>query len=707
MSSVLSTVQSLDRTAIASVVEQTKAERGLFNTNRQAFNQQLIDGLMALPKEYSLVSIRVDDKGNPTKAPRGKAWEKTEYSCESIASQVGAGSVSGIGIKLGEPSGGIVALDIDGLEAQKLLAEILGDDVLPKTVAFTSGKPGCAQHLFYVPQDKQAGLKTKKEISPNKLTAKAEDLDFRWTGTQSVLPPSAHPETPCYFWIEGCSPDEVAIAELPEKLLNYWLGLINPKRIAKSASKPNKATHSIPYPENKGDFDKMLAVYVDKLTNHPEGGRNTALNDAAYTLAGLFPDKVGIIRAGLTQAAVGCGLDLNEIEATLNSALVAGVEKPISAIVAPSGKPNILTLDASIAAMGETVRLNLMSDLVEVGGVPLDLDMVRRFTMHKFGYTLNTEDAIQCWLGAGQENPYHPVVEYLRGLPASTPTLDLLSLSSKLLGNDSPLAAVMLKKKLIAAVARVMQPGCQDDAMFVLSGAQGLGKTRFIAALASKPWFTNDLTDIHNKDHIQLLKEKWLIEMGEVDGVMSKKEDAILKAFISKDEDTYRQAYKRGNVHAKRSSSIFATTNKTDILQDPTGSRRYWIVEAKQRIDVTHVAGVRDSIWYSALEAYDNGEQWHLTDEEDKERMELAKQFTEVDPWADSIRMDQVTRKRGGGYITAYVTIYEQLQIPMTARNKGTDRRLNNILTQMGFEFKYIKVEGKSVKCWYTEAKSW
>lgn len=162
-------------------------QSGLFHTDRQAFKKQLIAGMKALPESYSLVAIRVDG-GKPTKAPLGNEWQKTEFDREDIAAKIRAGKASGVGIKLGDPSGGIVALDVDGLVAQAALADILGGDSLPNTVSFASGKPGCAQHLFYVPTDKQAGLKSKKEIHPNAMTAKSEDLDFRWTGCQSVLP---------------------------------------------------------------------------------------------------------------------------------------------------------------------------------------------------------------------------------------------------------------------------------------------------------------------------------------------------------------------------------------------------------------------------------------------------------------------------------------------------------------------------------------
>lgn len=685
--------------------EPKTVEAGLFYSDRELFKTQLIAGLMAIPTNYSLVAIRVEH-GKPTKAPKGDAWQKTEFSRNTIANQIRSGKASGFGIKLGEPSGGIVALDVDGFAARKELEAVLGGDILPQTVACSSGKPGRAQYLFMVPPDKQTGLKSTAEKHIN-AEGVSEDLNYRWTGNQSVLAPSAHPDTPCYFWVDGCSPDETEIAEIPVELLAHWLLLLNPTKGAKVAKPQGKTAHNLPSKKNKGDFDRILAAAVAKVANCLEGGRNQALNDAAITLMGLSPDKEGLIRSELTEAAIACGLDLKAIEATLNSAFKAGIEKPIVAYGSSSGsgKKGIADLDADIQALGVSIRLNQMSGKVEVDGKPIDLDMMRRFTTHQVGYALSTEDCIQCWVGAGYENPYHPVVEYLRSLPSNTPAIDLSTLALEFFGDPSPLAAVMVKKKLIAAVARVMQPGCKDNHLLVLMGAQGLRKTSFIEALASQPWFTNDLTDISSKDDVQLLKEKWIIEMGEVDGVMTKKEDSELKAFLSKDEDIYRQAYKRENVSAKRTSSLWASTNKTDILQDPTGSRRYWIIQVNQKIDITQVEAMRDSIWCAALQAYDAGEIWWLTDEEEAEQKEANKQFADVDPWFEVIRAMDIFDKQGGGYITSYFKVYEQLKIVEAGQSKMTQRRIAAVMTQLGYVWKPVKVAGTSTKCWWIGEK--
>jgi predicted P-loop ATPase len=732
---------------------------GLFCTDRQAFNRHLIEGLMALPEAYSLVPINVGDKGEPTKAPKTKGWETKQFDRRDITDGIVKGRFSGVGIKLGEPSGGIVALDVDGLVAKKALADILGEDSLPKTVAFSSGKPGCAQYLFKVPQAKQDGLKPKKEGFANTSTNKKEDLDFRWTGNQSVLPPSAHPETPCYFWVDGCSPDDVEIAELPEKLLNFWLTLINPVKVVTPTTRKDATTyttHSSEHNTLDGTL-KVLGIYpipIEKLLANSnkkrgkgvsEGGRDDAGIAYAKDILGvqdkeflLVPFNGGYYRLNIAQNAAvlfntfcdGCNPPLEDSdrvriwksanskdnspsiqsEGTLIDLGILHL-KQILGIGASSGsdagKKDIRDLDESIRSMGEPVRLNQMTGKVEVGDKPLDLNQLRRFTMNKFGYTLSTEDCAQCWVGAGQENSYHPVVDYIKALPDTTPLLDLSTLASTLWGNDSEIAAIMLKRKLIGAVARVIQPGCKEDSLLVLTGAQGACKSTFIEALASSEWFTSDLSDITNKDHLRLLVENWLLEMGEVDDILSTKSNEAMKKFTASKKDTYRPAYGRENVTAPRSSSLWATTNKTELLNDPTGDRRYWVVEVKQRIDIDRVHAIRDSIWYSAYQAYLAGEQWYLTDEEEAMRQEAAKQFKEVDIWAETIELGVVCLPLPqGGWVTTYQKVLEHLGVHGVAQNRQSKKRVSAVLTSLGFEYKQVKVSGVNNKYWYIGDKT-
>ncbi len=97
------------------------------------------------------------------------------------------------------------------------------------------------------------------------------------------------------------------------------------------------------------------------------------------------------------------------------------------------------------------------------------------------------------------KNHYHPVEEYLESLQQSSISpVNIDNLAERYLGNKNPLSNLLLKKTLIAAVARVFEPGCDVHSILVLySPKQGIGKSRFLRTLAKNPkWFNDTMPKI-------------------------------------------------------------------------------------------------------------------------------------------------------------------------------------------------------------------
>ena len=116
---------------------------------------------------------------------------------------------TGFGLITGELSGYLLAIDCDGPTAHEL-AEHFGG--LLKTLSWTSGKEGRAQYLYLVPPEYREALKnfTRKVLETG---TKGQQLELRYNSMQSVLPPSVHPETQGYIWINSI--ENTPIAELP------------------------------------------------------------------------------------------------------------------------------------------------------------------------------------------------------------------------------------------------------------------------------------------------------------------------------------------------------------------------------------------------------------------------------------------------------------------------------------------------------------
>ena len=226
-----------------------------------------------------------------------------------------------------------------------------------------------------------------------------------------------------------------------------------------------------------------------------------------------------------------------------------------------------------------------------------------------------TRDAVTVVAG---ENGFHPVIDYLEGLPAwdGTERLDTL-LVDTLGAADTPYVRAVTRKTLVAAVARVMKPGIKFDTALILCGGQGIGKSTLVQRLA-RGWFTDGLTltDMRDKTAAEKLRGHWLIEIAELAG-MRKAELEAVKAFLSRTSDDYRPAYGTIVEHHLRQCVFIGTTNASDgFLQDATGNRRFWPVTVRGGGDAPPWDLAEDhitQIWAEALAAYQAGEPLHLT----------------------------------------------------------------------------------------------
>jgi hypothetical protein len=116
-----------------------------------------------------------------------------------------------VGCVLGQVSG-VVRVDVDGVEGEKLLAEWSAGD-LPQTWTFRSSPSG--RGLLY---------KWPREV-PCKSTAMTKPGDHRelrlmGNGSQTILPPSRHASGGLYTWEPGCSPEDIPLAPAPDWLVD-------------------------------------------------------------------------------------------------------------------------------------------------------------------------------------------------------------------------------------------------------------------------------------------------------------------------------------------------------------------------------------------------------------------------------------------------------------------------------------------------------
>lgn len=226
---------------------------------------------------------------------------------------------------------------------------------------------------------------------------------------------------------------------------------------------------------------------------------------------------------------------------------------------------------------------------------------------------------------------FHPVREFLDNLPAwdGVPRVERL-LVDYFGAEDCELTRAMTRKTLVAAIERIMNPGCKFDQMLILQGPQGIGKSTLWKKLAD-PWFSDSIRTMEGKEAYEQLKGIWIGEMGELTATKRSEVEAQ-KAFLSSQEDHYRPAYGRRIEKHKRQCILVGTTNEHEFLKDRTGNRRFWTVKLDTRGSKSVWALDKETveqIWAEAKRLRDRGETLYLPSELDALIAQNQEDFTE------------------------------------------------------------------------------
>ena len=234
------------------------------------------------------------------------------------------------------------------------------------------------------------------------------------------------------------------------------------------------------------------------------------------------------------------------------------------------------------------------------------------------------------------ERSFHPIKKYFESLPEWDGTKRIDTLLIDYLGaEDNPYTRAVMRKTLVAAVARIYEPGIKFDTILVLAGDQGIGKSTFFSRLAGQ-WFSDSLSiaDMRDKTGPEKLQGFWILEISEMNGI--KKVDVeTVKSFASRQDDKYRVAYGTVVESHPRQCIIVGTTNTmTGFLRDVTGNRRFWPVNLEGGTD-RHPWNLTKAevsqIWAEALNLYHSGEELILKGEEASLAMERQQDALEND----------------------------------------------------------------------------
>jgi predicted P-loop ATPase len=345
------------------------------------------------------------------------------------------------------------------------------------------------------------------------------------------------------------------------------------------------------------------------------------------------------------------------------------------------------------------LRYNVRLREIEIDDNPINLDCIRAEIGDKTNVDITGNLLAECLQYEALKNSYDPVASYLMDCVKQLKRYPIESVAFGCFGTRNPLHIEYVKRWLIGCVARVLSPGCKFDEALVLTGKQGCGKSSFFRILANG-YFTDSMTNKLDKDDLALLNRAWICEWSEIDCMSSKVYHGTIKHFLSKQDDHYRLPYGRSTQRLPRRSVIVGTTNRTDFLVDPSGSRRFWVVPTLlDQIPLKELESEREAIWGEAVERYLAGESWQLPEEFWGRQAEDNRNYEQTDPWEDVLE-DYLATQEGADVTPLELFIkLEGMGYPVT-RSKRDEMRLGDLLRRLGWERTRTSRGGKQIRVW-------
>lgn len=292
------------------------------------------------------------------------------------------------------------------------------------------------------------------------------------------------------------------------------------------------------------------------------------------------------------------------------------------------------------------------------------------------------------------QNEFHPVRDFLAKLKWDQKERLETWLIRSAQAADTPYVRAVSSLVLIAAVKRVMIPGCKFDELMVLESKQGQLKSSALRVLCPHDdWFSDDLPlNVDSKQIIERTLGKWIIEAADLSG-MPKSQVEHLKATLSRQIDgPVRMAYGRMPVERARQFVIVGTTNSHSYLKDGTGNRRFWPVRIGP-FNVDMILSERDQLWAEAYQREREGASTRLLPALFEHAGMQQERRRAIDPWeqhlAEHFSIDKKLRLTQN-------EIWESLGIPIAQRDERGNDRLYSILQRLGFKRHSIR-RGTSV----------
>jgi hypothetical protein len=578
-------------------------------------------------------------------------------------------------------------------------------------------------------------------------------IEFLATGQQFVAV-GTHQSGSRYEWADsdGVIGLPAAVPEMsPAEFEALWQGLADALALKEDGASVTVRNGMVPaVPRRAGDMRDPVVAWLDEnghVREHerdgrvhitcPFGGEHTS--DSGPSATTYFPAGVGGFDQGhfrcLHAHCAGRG-DGDFADALGLSALVVGdfddTAAQIAALPAVAGPPGAplpaFTRDRSGRIEAELNNLLLALPREDLTGAAVARDTFkactmwgeggvwRRFTdtdytrlrsmLERKGFKPVGADMMRHAVAQhAEDHQFDSAQQWADGLAwDGVPRVERF-LSAYFSVADTPYARAVSRYLWTALAGRCLVPGCKADMVPVFVGAQGVGKTTAVLALAPTPdtFVEVDLTR-KDDDTSRMLCGRLVGEIAELKGLHGRDSDYI-KSFLSRTHEAWIEKWHTTPTEFGRRLLMIGTGNNAEFLDDETGERR-WLPVAVGRVDVPGIEAARDQLWAEGVALFKaGGVAWA-----DAQRLAVAEhgKFKITDIWHPLIErwlgrdsMDgESAEKRGDAPFTALTLLTSAVGISADRANRAAEMRVARVLRQLGYEQERVRVGNKQVRQW-------
>jgi predicted P-loop ATPase len=251
-----------------------------------------------------------------------------------------------------------------------------------------------------------------------------------------------------------------------------------------------------------------------------------------------------------------------------------------------------------------------------------------------------------------------------------------------------------------ALAGRVIEPGAQADMAPILVGAQGVGKTSAIKAMApGDEFYVTIPLDKHDTDTSRRLRGKLIGELEELRGLNSRAIEEI-KAWITRTSEGWIPKYKEFESKFQRRLIFFGTTNEDEFLNDPTGERRFLPGRCGE-LDVPWIKAHREQLWAEGAAKFMlDGVDW-----EDAQKLGMGEhhQYKVTDAWEHAVEAWLLEPQINGvapidgSYVTVGDVLTGAVNVPVAQQDRGKEMRIAKLLTGLGWSRKRVPVGDRRI----------